>query len=399
MADFNPQRRYWLGRLATLTTSALSAPLWAHLTTETPGASWQASLLSAATDAQGQHYLVAMDTRLLLQNQPHLPTQARVYASPTRMHGAALHPQRPWAAFVARRPGTQTYIWDWQQESLVTTLTTPEQGHFYGHGVFSADGRFLYSCENTYHQDALGNAQAQGLLSCYQVPEAPEQTWQRVSAWPTAGIGPHELKLSVDGESLWIANGGLLTHPDYGRVALNLPHIDSALVQLNRHTGEVLAAYRPQDPLLSLRHLDQSAHGDILVGYQYQGTPPANTPLLAYYQAASGTLTALQASATQWQALAAYIASVAITPDSRWGCATAPRGHQVSLWDLSQGRCHALLPLQDAAGVRAYWHPQKQSFGFLVTSGTGVLAWLDPQTATLESLVQAPWSWDNHLSV
>ncbi len=44
----------------------------------------------------------------------------------------------------------------------------------------------------------------------------------RIGEFPTFGVGPHELLLLGDGDTIAVANGGIETHPDFGRAKLNL---------------------------------------------------------------------------------------------------------------------------------------------------------------------------------
>ncbi|PAX95204.1 Tat pathway signal protein, partial [Bordetella pertussis] len=42
----------------------------------------------------------------------------------------------------------------------------------------------------------------------------------KLELFDTAGIGPHEALLLPDGKTVCVANGGILTHPDYGKLEL-----------------------------------------------------------------------------------------------------------------------------------------------------------------------------------
>ena len=51
----------------------------------------------------------------------------------------------------------------------------------------------------------------------------------RVGEFPTHGVGPHELLLLGDGRTLAVANGGIETHPDFGRAKLNIADDEAVL--------------------------------------------------------------------------------------------------------------------------------------------------------------------------
>ena len=97
-----------------------------------------------------------------------------------------------------------------RQVSLSTLSSVPGR-HFFGHGAFSPDGRLLYATENDFDN-------ARAVVGVYDVGSG----FARIGEFGTQGVGAHELLLSPDGELLVVANGGIETHPDYGRAELNL---------------------------------------------------------------------------------------------------------------------------------------------------------------------------------
>ncbi len=64
---------------------------------------------------------------------------------PARGHAAAAHPSRAQAVAFARRPGTFAVVIDCAAGAEIARLKAPEGRHFYGHGVFSADGSQLFT--------------------------------------------------------------------------------------------------------------------------------------------------------------------------------------------------------------------------------------------------------------
>src|SRR5690606_16833627 len=98
-----------------------------------------ALLLSARNDADGNHYAVGY----YLDGREAFSTRVN-----ERCHDVVPHPSLPLAVFVGRRPSRESYLIDTRDGKLLQTLTSPEQRHFYGHGVFHADGEWFYSTEN-----------------------------------------------------------------------------------------------------------------------------------------------------------------------------------------------------------------------------------------------------------
>ena len=153
---------------------------------------------------------------------------ARVFDLPLpgRGHSFAVHPDGSVAVHFARRPGRFALVLDLGQGTVARTVAAPDGRHFYGHGVFSPDARLLYATEN----DFVGE---RGVIGVYDAARG----YARVGELPSHGIGPHEIALLSDGETLVVANGGIATHPDLPRVKLNLPTMAPSLCFVDRRSG------------------------------------------------------------------------------------------------------------------------------------------------------------------
>ena len=121
----------------------------------------------------------------------------------------------------------------------------PER-HFFGHGVFSADGRLLYTTENDYERAA-------GMIGVRDATDG----YKQIGEFPAHGLEPHDIALLADGRTMVIANGGIQTHPDRGDDELNLPDMQPSLVYVDVATGDLLEEHRLAPALhqLSIRHL------------------------------------------------------------------------------------------------------------------------------------------------
>ena len=69
------------------------------------------------------------------------------------------------------------------------------------HGVFSADGRLLYSTENDYDG-------ARGMIGVRDVTGG----YKQIGEFPAHGMEPHDIALLSDDRTIVIANGGIRTH-------------------------------------------------------------------------------------------------------------------------------------------------------------------------------------------
>jgi len=303
-----------------------------------------------------------------------------------RVHAPLMRPNSQQAVFVARRPGTLIYVVDVQQGVIEQQLSALPGRHFYGHAIFSADGRWLYVPENAYAEQGAGK------IGVYDA----RANFQRVQEFDLDGIGPHQIALMPDGFTLAIALGGIQTHPDYSRDKLNLYSMQSALLYLDTRSGQVTGRFNAPHQHLSLRHLDVAKDGTVMVGAQFQSSAnpdEAYTGPLVFIQRGEQPLQAWQASEETWQAQQHYIASVAMNSSGTLAITTSPRGGVVNLWQVAEARLLKQYRVKDVAG--AGYLPANG--GFVVSNGLGQLFKVSNELQLLEHA--ASTRWDNHLLI
>jgi hypothetical protein len=332
----------------------------------------QPLLLSARDDASGQHYAVGY--RLDGHKQFSTPVAQRC-------HDISVHPVLPLALFVARRPGTQSYLLDLRDGKLLQTLESPVNRHFYGHALFDRSGEWLYSTENDTADPG------RGVIGVYQLQG---RRLQRYSELSSHGIGPHQLAWMPDGQSLAVANGGIRTEAD-SRTPINPLDMEPSLVLLDRN-GAMLSKDLLAQPQNSIRHLAIAADGTIVTAQQYQGEPDDNVPLLAIKRPGQA-LQAFPVADTQRLTMQQYCASVAVHSDLRLIALSAPRGNRLFIWDMDNGQLRAEEHLVDCAGVVSY------AAGFVASSGVGSCRSYDCRNdgITRQALQLPAGLWDNHL--
>lgn len=244
---------------------------------------------------------------------------------PTRAHGIALD-HRGGLLVVARRPGDWLLHWPGAGQAPRWHWTAADRA-FNGHALLSADGQRLYTTETDLDSGA-------GLLG---VRDA--RTLALQATWPTGGRDPHALLQAADG-SLLVANGGLETRPETGRVKLGLDRMDASLVRLDA-TGRPLGRWTLDDARLSIRHL--AAHGScVAVALQAEHDDPAHSaqaPVLALFD--GHTLRPVPAPLP----LQGYGGDVALGPDAV--AVSCPRAGGVAVWS-TDGTWQGLQPLPDA---------------------------------------------------
>ena len=331
------------------------------------------TLVSAVDDEAGQHYIGAVDAA----------GQARLQIPvPERCHGGCAQPHGDHVVVFARRPGRLMHVLNTRRGELERTIEAGDGYHYYGHGVYSQDARYLYVTMNHYHTSA-------GLVRVYDAFDG----YSAVADYDLAGIGPHELRLHPDGVTLVVALGGIETHPDYDRIKLNLDRMAPALILMDRRTGEISARYTPSHHQLSCRHLDVSPDGIVIAGYQYEGPEWESPPLVARLDSATGVFSELDWPVEELLPIRNYTASIAISRQSPYAVVTAPLGGLALIIDYRSGKVIQRVPVTDVAGAL----PHGKN-GFIVSSGMGGVYQLsaDSDQALLRGTY--PMRWDNHLT-
>ena len=309
-------------------------------------------------------------------------------ALPDRGHGVALAPGGGDAVVMARRPGTFALVFDRDSLTMRAAFETPASTHFCGHAVYSADGRWLYATENDFEAGV-------GVIGVYDARAG----YARVAALPSGGIGPHECVLAPDGRSLWVANGGIRTHPDLPRVKLNIETMRPNLARIDLGTGAVLSRHQlaPELHKLSIRHLVVLRGAGAVVGLQDEGDGNARPhPLLARLAPGGQSLTPLQAPDAAWRLLNQYVGSVAVDGNERTLVATAPRGNVAACWRLEGGqfRYHGQVRAHDVGGACRGAGSQR----LWLTGGDGVIhsAQLTGMRVSSHVATRLGLAFDNH---
>lgn len=332
----------------------------------------QPLLLSARDDADGHHHAVgyrldgtqAFDTRVT-----------------ERCHDVVPHPHLPLALFVGRRPSRESYLIDTRDGRLLQTLETPAGRHFHGHGVFHADGEWLYTTENDTREPG------RGLIGVYRLHT---ERLVRETEHSSHGIGPHQLLWMPDGETLVVANGGIRTEAD-SREKMNLHAMEPSLVLLHRD-GSLLGKETLAERMNSIRHLAVADDGTVVSGQQYEGDPQDAVPLLAIKRPGQ-PFQAFPLGEPQRLMMKQYTASVAINNDLRLLAVTAPRGNRLFIWNLDTTELLLDASLPDCAGIAAV------AEGFVVSSGQSRCRLYDCRRSRIEPrpLELPAGLWDNHL--
>ena len=146
------------------------------------------------------------------------------------------------------------------------------------------------------------------------------------------------MTLSADGHMLVVANGGIETHPDFGRTKLNLDHMEPSLALIDTATGNLIERHAMPDTLrqLSTRHVDIDATGKIWFACQYEGARNDLPPLAGSF-ARGEDIRFLDLPEEVTLALANYIGAIAVNRRDGLVGLTSPKGGTAVTVDARTG--------------------------------------------------------------
>lgn len=316
-------------------------------------------------------------------------TSGRILATlplPGRGHGAARRPRHREVVVFARRPGRFALAFDPLSPERPLRIDAAPGRHFYGHGVFGPDGRWLFACENDYDN-------ARGCIGVYDATAG----YRHEAELESYAIGPHEMVLLSDGRTLAVANGGIQTHPAKGREKLNIATMQPSLAYIDSESGRLLHDHRLPAAMhqASIRHIAAAPDGTVGIVMQYEGPRDNLVPLVGLHRG-EGDIVLPRPAVSVLRSLRQYCGSAAMDASGSVLAASAPRGGHVTFWSVRQQRYLASLDLGDGCGVAA----SGEAGGFICSSGYGRLVHHDALTGATTDLSDpeaTPVAWDNHM--
>ena len=297
---------------------------------------------------------------------------------PERGHDIVFSPDGAQGVVFARQPGTFAVVFDPGGRVAPQVLESTVGRHFFGHGTFSPDGRLLYATENDFDN-------ARGVIGVFDVAGG----FRRIGEFDTGGIGPHEMLLMPDGVTLVIANGGIETHPDYGRAELNLDSMDPSIAFVDRRDGRMLGQLRLDGGLnqLSIRHMAIDGKGRVWFGCQFRGDS-TERPQLVGYATLDGDIRLIPLPDSVLGGLRNYVGSLAATTDGRLIGVSSPEGNTILAIDPEAGQVVAQMGLENGCGIAG------DGAGLLASSGEGALVGFAGSAAAEQHF---DLRFDNHL--
>lgn len=298
-------------------------------------------------------------------------------ALPDRGHDITYSAAAGRGVVFARQPGTFALVFDPAGREAPVTLTSVEGRHFYGHGVFSPDGRLLYATESDFEA-------AQGVVGIYDATDG----YKRIGEFPTYGTGPHEMLLMPDGVTFVIANGGIETHPDYGDAELNLSSMESTVAFVDRRDGSLVGQLKLETDLhqLSIRHMAIDKRNRVWFGCQFKGAP-SRAPQLVGYATMDGEIRLVELPEHTLLDLRNYVGSVAASIDGGMVAVSSPQGNLLVAIDAEAKTPVVVESLRNGCGLAG------DGAGFVATSGLGDMVGLGAERTP----VKLGFEFDNHL--
>lgn len=288
-------------------------------------------------------------------------------------HGLALNPSLPGHIALFEKKGRGACEIDLISRRVVRTINTVKERLFYGHGTYSTDGSLLY-CTESYKS---------GLDGVIAVRDA--KNLQLLGTFPSYGKEPHECRLTHNGKTLVVTNGGGEKHSE----PPNIAYIDIASEQLlNRlmlsnskiNTGHmalgaeeqlvVVSAPRPGlavDDLggVSMGKIDPSRHA----AGQANREPFVN-------KGRDGQLKSMQSPFQIIQKMKGEALSVAIQNKLQIAAVTHPDGNMVTFWSIPKQQLLKVIELTRPLGITL----NREQSVFLITHGRTNLLEVDSDT-------------------
>lgn len=364
--------------LYTLAGASLLAPVSSLAGIKSFNKTKNSHYFSARSSRDGRYFISAFDAKGQLKFDTPLPG---------RGHGIACNPQYNHLAAPARRPGTYLVIIDSKNGEVLHRLESREERHFYGHSIYSPDGRWLYTTENDLNNN-------RGVIGVRDVNNG----YKQMAELKAYGIGPHELNLLSDGQTLVVANGGILTRPETGRSKLNLDTMSPSLTYIDTMSGKLLEQHTLPKTLHknSIRHFAVNQYDQVCFAMQYQGNANDLPQLIGLHQRGQN-IQLLETPKATLKQMRNYCGSVCADASGNWFAVSSPKGNLITFWSAPDGQYVGSIDVNDGCGIAS----SQENGEFLLSSGIGDVYRYRVGSRQLNSLVELPslnGHWDNHMT-
>ena len=298
---------------------------------------------------------------------------------PFRAHDSIVLSDLRKLIIISRRPENKFFVFDLKKLIISDTIMAPTGRHFYGHGVYSEETKLLYLTENNYKYPD----ERSGSIGIY----SPYKNFKRVGELPSYGIGPHELKVD-NNSNLVVANGGVLTHPDYPRVKLNITNIESNIALINKKSGLLKKTIKLPKKYkeLSIRHIDIDLNKNIYAGCQIYNRKSKGF-LSTIFKCSKRNIEFFKFPKV-FQGINNYIGTVKFLGKENFVIASFPRSGKVMVWENRNLNLVSYLNHYDACGLAINPYTEEP----LISSGKGNIFSIDKENI----ISNKKYNFDNH---
>lgn len=291
-------------------------------------------------------------------------------------HGVAIRPDKPWLAVVFEKKGKGCCEVDLVAAKVTRTIATTEERHFYGHGVFSADGKHLFCTEAV-----VGDGSYRGVIAVRRA-----HNYKLIGVLDSGGHAPHDLHLGDSGKVLVVTNGG---------GTLDSGHTPN-LAFINLESRRVRERLPLDTPMVNAGHVAIGANGALTV---------VSAPRTGMTKTGAGFVGGVSFRAKDrlhtsshdiTKALRGEVLSVAIHRPTGIAATTCPDGGRLLFWDAGSGALLAEKAVEHVRGVSLSLDGQ----WFVVTHGKDALLSLyGTRTLTAPGKPRSSWMSGSHTIV
>lgn len=288
------------------------------------------------------------------------PNAVRSMRLPFFPHGVAVDPNAPDHVVLFEKKGKGSCRVDLGTMNVTRKIETVTGREFYGHGVYASDGSVYYCTETDLRHDFKG---------LVVIRDAKDH--RILGEFPTYGTEPHDCRLTADGKTLVITNGG---DPPEGEKPPSVTYVDVA-------SQKLVDELHFSTPRINAGHLALTPDGDLAVvsaprkGMTFERDVSDLGGIS--FRAAGGSFTTIEQPRDVVKKLLRESLSVAIHAETGTVGVTNPDAGLVTFWNLRDGRHLETLAFRRPHGIAL---PLDDS-EFLVTHGGGKeLAHIEPRS-------------------
>lgn len=251
-------------------------------------------------------------------------------------HSIAFNPvEKNLVVLFGQPPSRVSLLFDVEKMAVIRIFDCAPGNYFYGHGVFSRDGKHLFVSEHV-------NDDTAGIITIRDTAG-----FRLIGQLNSHGNAPHELLLTPDGSTMVIANGGI-TEKNDGTPVANADNIFSSLCYVEIESGKLLAKDTLVNTAMSIRHIKSDGLGNLGVGLANFGVKNGDPCVAVRNDKADLKLVDRTGNTGREHQ---RVLSVVVDAASDTVAATHPEAGVVSFWSLGAGTHKKTIDVPGPQGI------------------------------------------------